>query len=155
MGERHLKLTDLLEPDRIILGLRAADKAQALNELAKRASVHLPVPREAIHTALAAREALGSTGFGRGFALPHVRLDGLQSRFGLLVRLAKPIAFDAIDRKPVDVVFLLLMPAEGDVSQVAALAAVSRGMREDAVLQAIRMAGSPTALIEALAGAGQ
>ena len=79
-----MKLTDLLQPDRLILGLRAADKAQALSELARRASAHLPIKGDTIQAALAAREALGSTGFGRGFALPHVRLDGARHALRLI-----------------------------------------------------------------------
>ena len=70
--------------------------------------------------------------------------------FGLLARLAKPIAYDAIDRKPVDIMFLLLMPTEKDATHVAALAAVSRSMRDDAILQAIRSATNPTALFNIL-----
>ena len=146
-----MTLTELISPERIILGLRAADKAQALRELAKRASAQLPVAASAIFAALDARERLGSTGFGRGFALPHLRLDGLGSSFGLLVRLAKPIEYEAIDRKPVDILFLLLIPNNKGISHVAELAAVSRAMREDAVLRMIRAAGNPAALLQELA----
>ena len=148
-----MKLTELIAPDRIVLGLRAADKAQVLDELAKRASAQLPIPASVILAALAGRERLGSTGFGRGFALPHVRLEGLPALFCLLVRLAKPIDFEAIDGKPVDILALLLIPAEKGNDHVAALAAVSRSMREDATLRAIRKAGSPAALFDGLAAA--
>ena len=146
-----MRLTDLIQPDRIILGLRAADKAQALREVARRAAAHVPIGEAAIHTALAAREQLGSTGFGRGFALPHVRLEGLPEMFGMLVRLAKPIEYAAIDRKPVDILFLLLIASGPGNGHVAALAAVSRSMREPAVLDAIRAAGNPAALCAWLA----
>ena len=148
-----MKLTELIAPDRIVLGLRAADKAQALDELAKRAGAHLPVPAAAILTALVARERLGSTGFGRGFALPHVRLEGLPSLFCLLARLARPIDFEAIDGKPVDVLVLLLIPPDKGNDHVAALATVSRSMREESTLRAIRKAGSAAVLFEALAQA--
>ena len=147
-----MKLTELIRPDRMILGLRAADKAQALGEIAKRASAHLPVESATIYAALDARERLGSTGFGRGFALPHVRIEGVQSPFSLLVRLAKPVEFEAIDGKPVDILFLLLVPPDKGNEHVAALAAVSRSMRDDGVLRAIRKAGSPQALYDFLVG---
>ena len=145
-----MRLTDIIKPDRIILGLRVADKAQALAEIAKRACAQLPVESWVILAALGAGEKLGSTGFGRGFALPHVRIEGLHSLFGLLVRLAKPIDYDAIDGKPVDVLFLLLIPVDKGTEHVAALAAVSRSMREEANLAAVRKAGNPAALVEAL-----
>ncbi len=145
-----MRLTDIIKPDRVILGLRVGDKAQALAEIAKRASAQLPVEASVILAALAAREKLGSTGFGRGFALPHVRIEGLPGLFGLLVRLARPIDYDAIDGKPVDILFLLLIPVDKGNEHVAALAAVSRSMREEANLAAVRKAGNPSALIEAL-----
>ncbi len=146
-----MKLTELLSPDRIVLGVRAADKAHALTELAKFASAHLPIESTTIYTALTGREQLGSTGFGRGFALPHVRISGVETSFGLLVRLAKPIAYDAIDRKPVDVLFMLLSPEANGGTHVAALAAISRSMRDDETLRAVRKAGSPAALMNVLA----
>ena len=149
-----MRLTDLLRPEQIILGLRAVDKAWAIAEIARRAAGHLPVEASVIHAALAAREALGSTGFGRGFALPHVRLEGLQSMFGLLVRLAKPIEYDAIDQKPVDVLFLLLIPVNKGTEHVKALAAVSRSMRDETVMAAVRKAESAAALFDALVAGG-
>jgi PTS system nitrogen regulatory IIA component len=146
-----MRLTDIIKPDRIVLGLKAGDKAQTLAEIAKRAGAHIPMEASTIHTALAAREKLGSTGFGRGFALPHVRIEGLDSLFGLLVRLAKPIEYEAIDGKPVDILFLLLIPTDKGNDHVAALAAVSRAMREAATLTEVRKAGNATRLFEALA----
>jgi PTS system nitrogen regulatory IIA component len=149
-----MRLTDLLRPEQIILGLRAADKGAAIADIAKRAAAHLPVEASVIHAALAAREALGSTGFGRGFALPHVRLEGLPSMFGLLVRLAKPIEYEAIDQTPVDVLFLLLIPVDKGTEHVKALAAVSRSMREETVMRTVRKAASGAALFDALEAAG-
>jgi PTS system nitrogen regulatory IIA component len=150
-----MKLTDLLKADRILLGLKAADKGQALAEMAKRASSHLPIEAPTILAAISAREKLGSTGFGRGFALPHVRIDGIDSLFGLMVRLAKPIDYEAIDAKPVDVLFLLLIPIDKGNEHVAALAAVSRSMREQATLDAVRRAGNSAALLDELVAAEQ
>lgn len=149
-----MRLTDLIRPEQIILGLRAADKGTAIAEIAKRAAAHLPVEATVIQAALAAREALGSTGFGRGFALPHVRLERLPAMFGLLVRLAKPIEYDAIDQKPIDVLFLLLIPVDKGTEHVKALAAVSRAMREETIMKAVRKAGSGAALFDALEAAG-
>ena len=147
---KALHLIDLITPERIVLGLRARDKGQVLAELAKRAGADVSIDTSAILKALTAREILGSTGFGRGFALPHVRLEAVKSLFGLLVRLAKPIEYDAIDSKPVDVLFLLLIPAADGNDHVAALAAVSRAMRDEENLTAIRKAESAARLFELL-----
>ena len=92
-----MHLSDLIAPDRVFVDLRVADKAQLLGELARQAAARIPVEAQAIVAALSARERLGSTGFGRGFALPHARVDEVEQLFGLFVRLAQPIDFAAID----------------------------------------------------------
>ncbi|MBV9785939.1 MAG: PTS sugar transporter subunit IIA [Acidisphaera sp.] len=143
-----MQLRDLIGPDQVIVGLRAGDKVQLLGELARRAAARVEVPAPAILHALSTRERLGSTGFGRGFALPHARVDGLGRRFGLLARLARPIDFEAIDGQPVDMVFLLLIPPHGESDHVAALAAVAREMRDQPTLQKIRAAKTAAALYQ-------
>ncbi len=149
-----MKLADLIAPDRIVLGLKARDKAQALAEIARRAAIAMPADAASILAALTAREELGSTGFGRGFALPHVRMAGLDRLFCMLVRLVKPIEYDAIDRQPVDVIVLLLIPLDKGNEHVAALATVARAMRDDGVLRDIRKAGSGTTLFEQFGASG-
>ena len=135
-----MKPTDLLAPDGIVLGLRAADKTELIKALAKRAAARLKLPAEAVSAPLLAREALGSTGIGRGIALPHARIATLPRPFGLLARLVKPIDFAAIDDEPVDLVFLLLTPENAGREHLAALAAISRVLRDGAVARNLRAA---------------
>ena len=149
-----MSFIDLIGADRIFLGLRAADKAQVLREIARRAGAHLKLDAAPILQAIMAREAMGSTGLGRGFALPHVRIDAIAAPVGFLVRLAHPVEYEAIDGKPVDVVFLLLMPVAEDGGNIAALAAVSRSVRDAGVLEAIRKAGSAAGLVAGFAKPG-
>jgi nitrogen PTS system EIIA component len=138
-----MEIADLLAPDRVVLDLRPRDKTQLIAELARIAATHVPdAPATAIEAALSARERLGSTGLGSGFALPHARLEGLRQFVGLFARLARPIDFQAIDAKPVDLLFLLLIPAEAS-DHVGALAAVSRRFREPAIAGRLRKATSP------------
>jgi nitrogen PTS system EIIA component len=132
--------TDLLERDGIVLRLRAGDKGELIKALAKRAAARLKLPAEAVTVPLLAREALGSTGIGRGIALPHARIANLPRPFGLLARLQKPIDFAAIDDQPVDLVFLLLTPEDAGREHLAALAAISRVLRDDTVARALRTA---------------
>ncbi len=157
-GPSHIQaplmdLADLIQPDRVILGLRASDKAQLLQELSRRAAGPLGLSPSAIIGALQAREQLGSTGLGRGFALPHARVEGVDRFFGLFVRLSRPVEFQAIDEKPVDLVFLLLIPPNAGNEHVAALAAVSRPMRDPAFAARVRKAESAAALYTMLATA--
>ena len=145
-----MKLNELIGPDRVIVDLRANDKAHLLSELARQAATRTGLESGAVLSALAAREALGSTGLGRGFALPHARVAGIERLFGLFVRLVRPLDFEAIDGKPVDLVFLLLIPVGAGNEHVAALAAIAREMRDEAVVKQVRKAANATALYQHL-----
>jgi PTS system nitrogen regulatory IIA component len=145
-----MEIAELLSADRVVLDMRVRDKAALLTELAKLVARDLPqISQAAVETALQARERLGSTGLGAGFALPHARVDGLNRFVGAFVRLARPIEYEAIDGKPVDIVFLLLIPTDA-VDHVAALAAVSRLFREAELVARVRNASSPTAALSTL-----
>jgi PTS system nitrogen regulatory IIA component len=133
-----MTLAELLPEDHVIPALRVADKAALLAELGRRAAAVTGLEAAEVTASLAAREALGSTGTGNGIAVPHARLDGLSGLAGLFVRLERPIDFAAIDGKPVDLVFLLLSPAQGPAAHLAALAAMSRRLRDGAVAAGLR-----------------
>ena len=148
-----MKIGDLITPDRVIVGLRAADKTQLLQDLAGRAATAVSMERGKIFDALLARENLGSTGLGKGFALPHARLAGLGGPFALFVRLARPIDFASIDERPVDLAILLLTPANGANHHLATLAALSRPLRDDLFVQKLRAATDAAALHRLLASA--
>ena len=145
-----MKLSELIGPDRVIVDLRASDKAQLLSELARQAASRTGLESGAVLSALAAREALGSTGLGRGFALPHARVAGIERLFGLFVRLSRALDFEAIDGKPVDLVFLLLIPVGAGNEHVAALAAIAREMRDEAVVKQVRKAANAATLYQQL-----
>jgi len=88
-----MRLVELLPEDRVVPSLRVGDKTQLLQELARRAAAASNLPQKQILAALEAREKLGSTGLGHGFALPHARVERLDRFFGLFARLARPIAW--------------------------------------------------------------
>ena len=141
-----MDLASLVDPSRVVFGARANNKEQLLLDLASRAAASLNLDREAIFTALRAREELGSTGLGEGFALPHARIEGLDRFFGMLARLKRPVHFDAIDGKPVDLVFLLLIPPAAGSEYLAALASISRYLRDKEFAAKLRKAPSASAL---------
>jgi PTS system nitrogen regulatory IIA component len=145
-----MTIGDIIGSDRVVIGVRASDKTQLLRELADRAATALSLESRTIFEALQARENLGSTGLGKGFALPHARIEGLPRRFALFVRLARPIDFTAIDSRPVDLVILLLTPADAGNQHLATLAALSRPLREESFLQRLRRAPDATALHQLL-----
>jgi len=83
------------------------------------------------------REALGSTGFGRGVAIPHARISGIQRPVAALLRLRHPADFNAADGLPVDLVFGLLSPENSGASHLHALAAISRMVRDEDMRDAL------------------
>ena len=80
-------------------------------------------------------------------------MAGIAVPYGLLARLERPVAFEAIDGRPVDLVCLLLLPAGAERGQLGALACVVRAFRDEALLAALRRAQDPTALHARLAAA--
>jgi PTS system nitrogen regulatory IIA component len=140
-----MTLDELIPETHVFHRVRVPDKTALLAELGRRAGGLLGLAPAAITAALAAREALGSTGTGHGLAVPHARLDEISATTGFLARLDRPIAFDAVDAAPVDLVFLLLSPTSGG-NHLQALAAVSRRLRERTLADAARQAGSAAEL---------
>jgi PTS system nitrogen regulatory IIA component len=146
-----MNIADLIALDRVVVPLRVNDKAQLLRELAQRAARFLSIDLQVILDALQTREALGSTGVGQGIALPHARIPGLPQIFGLFVRLERPIDFDAIDKEPVDLVFLLLTPAQSSGNEhLAALAAVARHLRDRNLAAQLRRVATRSEAYDAL-----
>ena len=135
-----MTIVDLLEPGNVVLDLRAADKRRLLDELARRASALSGVDAGIVAEALISRERLGSTGMGSGIAIPHARLPALARPVGLFARLRPPLDFDAIDGEKVDLVFLLLLPAQAQGEHLNALACVARKLRDEQVAAALRKA---------------
>jgi PTS system nitrogen regulatory IIA component len=146
-----MKIADLIGLHQIVVGLRVSDKTQLLQELARRASAALAIDQSLIVDAIQARENLGSTGLGKGFALPHARLDRLSAPFVLFVRLARAIDFAAIDERPVDLVILLLTAANTGNQHLTTLATLSRPLRDQAFVRRLREAPDAPALYALLA----
>ena len=135
-----MKISDLLSPADVLIDVRASNKRLLLQELAAKAATSLNLRVDQIAPDLLKREELGSTGVGGGVAIPHARLPDLQRPFGLLARLKQAIEFDAIDGQPVDIVFVLLLPANVEEGQLGALALVARTLRSSETLGRVRRA---------------
>ncbi len=99
------------------------------------------------------REKLGSTGFGRGVAIPHARMPGLKRPVAALLKLQRPVGFAAADGLPVDLVFGLLSPANSGATHLHALAAISRLVRDERVHDALCDAPDREALYGVLTNA--
>jgi PTS system nitrogen regulatory IIA component len=145
-----MEIEDFLTPSEVALDVRASDKARLLKELARQAAAKLDLDPDAVAQALLQREELGSTGTGAGIAIPHARLEGVKEPFGMLMRLARAIDFDAIDGRPVDVVCLLLLPTHAQGEQLNALACAARALRDPDAIREVRRAQDGAALYDAV-----
>jgi nitrogen PTS system EIIA component len=145
-------LSDLISIQAIASDLVVANKKALLQQLAAAAAKQIELPAKQIVAALNAREKLGSTGFGAGTAIPHGKIEGLAKVFGYFARLTPPIDFQAVDGLPVDLVFLLLSPADAGADHLKALASVSRVFRDRQIVAKLRGARSRDALYALLAG---
>ena len=140
----------VLPASQCLVDRRYADKTACLRDLAARAASTVGLDRTEILEALLRREALGSTGVGDGVALPHARLSSITHPFIILARLKKPIGFDAVDDRPVDVVCLLMLPAEPSGRDLSLLARCARALRNKETISAIRVAPNPELLMSAM-----
>ena len=145
-----MKISDFLTPSHVMLDVRASDKSRLLHQLSAKAAVEVGLDAADVSKQIVKREELGSTGVGNGVALPHARLKGLKTPFGLLVRLRRGINYEAIDDQPVDIVFLLLLPDAPNDAKRNALACVARALRIPKALQRIRDASDRDALFQAI-----
>jgi PTS system nitrogen regulatory IIA component len=134
-----MEIEDLLRtPAHVMARLKAGNKKQALQEMARRAAELSGLHERAIFDVLLERERLGTTGVGNGIAIPHGKLPEAKAMFGLFARLDGAIDFDAIDEQPVDLVFLLLAPEGAGADHLKALARVSRLLRDRSICEKLR-----------------
>ena len=150
-----MQLGDFLDFDAITSRLSGGNKKSLLQQLANLAAQQLGTAPAKILATVTEREALGSTGFGQGVAIPHGKIQGLSRIYCLFARLSEPIDYKAIDGKPVDLVFLLLSPPDAGAEHLKALAAISRVTRHLPTLDKMRGARSRDALAAVLMGADE
>ena len=141
-----IEIAELLTPRNVIAQLRVGNKKQALQEVARRAALATGIVERRVYDVLNERERLGTTGIGRGVAVPHGKLNELTGLYAMFARLDRPIPFDAIDNQPVDLLFVLLAPENAGAEHLRALARISRLLRDDATCEKLRGTDNADAL---------
>ena len=129
----------------VLVDVEARCKREALGRQAAHASRQLDLDETKLIDALNDREQLGTTAIGHGIALPHAKVE-IGHLWGMLARLSRPVDFDALDDKPVDLLFLLLAPAEATAEHLKALSRIARFVRSPDAQQALRGAHDANAL---------
>ena len=137
------RIADLLPRSNVAVGIDASTKRDLFAAIAGLFASTGDIARGAVVDALGAREKLGSTGLGQGIAIPHGRIKGLRDARGAFVRLAQPIPFDAPDGRPVNQVFVLLVPEHATEQHLELLSELAQMFSERAFRE--RLAAAPDA----------
>ena len=146
-----MRLTEILKPQNIKLPLEATTKSEAIGELVTLLSGNAEVnDAKKVLDAVLERESTRTTGIGNGLAIPHGKCSGTKDLVMAIGRAAEPIDFQAIDGRPVNIIWMLASPPDKTGPHIHALARISRLMTIDKFRQAIAAAGTPAEIYETI-----
>ncbi|GAB1105111.1 MAG: PTS IIA-like nitrogen regulatory protein PtsN [Shewanella algae] len=147
-----MELSTILRPEGTTCATPGSKK-KVLELISDLASAQYPtLSSQAIFESLLAREKMGSTGIGNGIAIPHGRLPDITEPIAVLVKCEEPIAFDAIDNQPVDILFALLVPADQCQQHLSTLSAMAEKLSDKAILKQLRKSSDETELYQVITG---
>ena len=145
------QIASLLHADKVVAGLDASSKKRVFEQVGLLFENHQGLARSTVYDALFAREKLGSTALGLGVAIPHGRIKGLKHAAGAFVRLAVPVQFDAPDGKPVDLVFVLLVPESANDQHLQLLSELAQMFSARSFREQLQAAADGPALLSLFA----
>lgn len=140
-------LINLLTADQVLLDLEAGSKKRVFEQAGMLFEARLGLARSIIFDSLFAREKLGSTGLGQGVAIPHGRIKGLKQAAGAFMRLANPVAFDSPDGRPVDLLFVLLVPEQATEEHLQILSELAQRFSDRVFRENLQSASDPAAVV--------
>ncbi|MDX1381695.1 MAG: PTS IIA-like nitrogen regulatory protein PtsN [Xanthomonadales bacterium] len=147
-------VSDLLTPERIYPKVRSSSKKRLLEMISTALSRNsASLEDREVFDSLCSRERLGSTGLGKGVAIPHARVSGCSAPQAVFLRLARPLAFDAADGKPVDLVFVLAVPESCTDDHLKLIAQIAELFSDPDLLERLREAPDSSALLQLLSTA--
>ena len=138
-----MKLVDFFDIDACVPEFEATDRNGVIRELLDSLATTGSVSedeKEAVARACIARENHGSTGFGKGVAVPHVKHASIAKMTAAIGRSTKGVDFAALDRAPVYTVVMLLSPAEDADTHLAAMERIVRHLQRDNFRRFLRQA---------------
>jgi len=134
---------------RIGCNVEAASKKRVLEQLGQRLAETVPaLTQDMVFDALVERERLGSTGLGKGIALPHARMPQVAKAVAAFIKLPKGVDFDAVDGEPVDLAFAMLVPKEATQEHLQLLAQLAKMFSDSEFCNALRQADSTETLLQ-------
>ena len=144
------RISQLLPLTNVMIGLEASSKKRVFEQAGLLFENNQGIARVKVFDSLFARERLGSTGLGEGIAIPHGRIKGLKEAVAALVRLDEPVAFDAPDGKPVNLLLFLLVPEQATQQHLEILSEVAEMLSDRTMRETLLTATDPQALHQAL-----
>ncbi len=150
-----MTISTLLSPERIFINTEITSKKRLLEFIANQVSDQYQLTQATLYNNLLDRERLGSTGLGKGFAVPHARLADLENAIGLFIKLENPINFEAPDNEPVDLVFTIIIPDHATDQHLQTLSALAKVFSQASVCEAIRKASSSDEVVNIIDSAEQ
>jgi PTS system nitrogen regulatory IIA component len=146
-----MEISQILTLDCAACSVKGSSKKRILETISELAAHKVQsISSDAIFTSLINREKVGSTGIGKGIAIPHGRLANLDRVYGFLITCHPAIEYDSIDEKPVDVLFTLLVPEHQADGHLQTLATIASKLSNKHVLKSLRQANSSQQLFEAM-----
>jgi mannitol/fructose-specific phosphotransferase system IIA component (Ntr-type) len=136
-----MRMSDFVVRDAIIPDLAAVNKEGVIREMAaslRAADCFREADQEDVVRAILKRELLGSTGIGRGVAIPHTKHNGVERLIGTVAVSPNGVSFESLDGEPVQVFVLLISPQDRPGDHLRALENVSRCLRDDNFVKALR-----------------
>ena len=141
-------LSNLLNGEQVLLDLEASSKKRVFEQAAILFEARLGLARALIFDSLFAREKLGSTGLGQGVAIPHGRIKGLKQAAGAFLRLAQPVPFDSPDGRPVNLLFVLLVPEQATEQHLQILSELAQRFSERSFRESLLSASTPADIVD-------
>ena len=138
-----MKLTDFISKKAIIPNLKATDKKGVIQELVQAARKGAEGERFVVSDivdAIVAREKIGTTGIGGGVGIPHAKIEGVKNVIGAFGRAAVPLDFNAVDREPVNLFFLIIAPPSKNDAYLQALGKVMAALKKPNFVKFLRSA---------------
>ena len=149
-----MTISALLTKDNIFIDTNITSKKRLLEFIANQSSSTIEEDeKNKLYCNLLDRERLGSTGLGRGFAVPHARMENLDEAFGVFIKLNQAINFDAPDNIPVDLVFAIVIPEQATDQHLQILSALAKIFSQPDVCESIRQAESSEEIISLIESA--
>jgi PTS system nitrogen regulatory IIA component len=137
------RLSRLLAPTNVVIDLSVTSKKRLFEQVGLLFENNQGIERSKVFDSLFARERLGSTGLSEGVAIPHGRIKGLKEAVAAVVRVAEPLAFDAPDGKPVQLLVFLLVPEHATEEHLELLSELAELLSDDSVRQSLATADDP------------